>query len=283
MTLAATLRASLAAGMPAVLVRLAEAKGSTPREAGTVMAVTADAIYGTIGGGQFEWLAIDHARRLIADRPGDTRLDIPLGADIGQCCGGRVALAFEPVTADTIAALEAEEATEKAARPDVHIFGAGHVGRALAAAFLPLPVNVAVHDTRQTELDRLPEGAEAVLSAMPEAAVATARPGSAFVITTHDHALDFMIAAEALKRDDAAYVGLIGSKTKRAKFKAWLAALGGNTGALSRLVCPIGAGAVADKRPEVIAAMTVAEILTALTDHRTAQGERHARPATATP
>ena len=84
MTLAATLRASLAAGMPAVLVRLAEAKGSTPREAGTVMAVTADAIYGTIGGGQFEWLAIDHARRLIADRPGDSRLDIPLGADIGQ-------------------------------------------------------------------------------------------------------------------------------------------------------------------------------------------------------
>ena len=51
--------------------------------------------------------------------------------------------------------------------------------------------------------------------------------GTAFVILTHDHALDFLIVAEALKRDDAAYVGMIGSKTKKATFRSWFLKIGG--------------------------------------------------------
>ncbi len=50
---------------------------------------------------------------------------------------------------------------------------------------------------------------------------------SAFVVLTHEHALDFLISAEALQRDDAAYVGMIGSKTKRAGFKSWMVDNGG--------------------------------------------------------
>ena len=85
------------------------------------------------------------------------------------------------------------------------------------------------------------------------------------MVLTHDHALDFLIVAEALKRRDAAYVGMIGSKTKKATFRNWyLKTAGGTETAFARLVSPIGGNAVHDKRPAVIAALAAAEIMTAL-------------------
>ena len=97
-----------------------------------------------------------------------------------------------------------------------------------------------------------------------EVIVAQAPSGSAFLVLTHDHALDFLILKEALARRDAAYVGMIGSKSKRATFKSWFIREGGDERHASRLVCPMGGAAVKDKRPEVIAALTAAEVLTAL-------------------
>jgi xanthine dehydrogenase accessory factor len=94
--------------------------------------------------------------------------------------------------------------------------------------------------------------------------VRDAAPGSVFVVLTHDHGLDFLIAQEALARGDAAYVGMIGSKTKRATFKSWLDDMGYDTGLLDGLTMPIGGADVDDKRPEVIAALTAAEIVRAV-------------------
>jgi xanthine dehydrogenase accessory factor len=110
-------------------------------------------------------------------------------------------------------------------------------------------------------LHDLPAGVEAKAVPMPEAVVRGAPEGSAYVILTHDHALDFMIAAEALKRIDSPYVGMVGSKTKRAKFANWYRGEGGSDEALRRLVLPIGSFGVVDKRPEVIAALAAAEIM----------------------
>ncbi len=67
----------------------------------------------------------------------------------------------------------------------------------------------------------MPAGVETRLTPVPEEMVRSAPPGAAFVVLTHDHALDFLIVAEALKRKDAAYVGMIGSKTKKATFRSW--------------------------------------------------------------
>jgi len=103
---------------------------------------------------------------------------------------------------------------------------------------------------------------------MPEAEVRKAPAGTAFAILTHDHALDFLIVAEALKRDDTAYVGMIGSRTKKATFKSWfLKSAEGSETEFDRLVSPIGGNAVKDKRPPVIAALAAAEIMTALVSH----------------
>ena len=86
-------------------------------------------------------------------------------------------------------------------------------------------------------------------------------PFAAVVVMTYDHGLDFEITEAALGRGDAAYVGLIGSATKRRRFEKWFTGRGGDARALRRLVSPIGDFGVADKRPEVIAALVAAEIM----------------------
>ncbi|MES0195790.1 xanthine dehydrogenase accessory protein XdhC [Mesorhizobium sp. M0011] len=309
-----SLKAFLASAGRVALVEVAGTKGSTPREKGAFMLVSQAAIFGTIGGGQLEYMAIDKARQMLfsplegemaAKRPegvgrGSARpkasstaattppdgfaatlpsrgrdiratLDVPLGPEIGQCCGGRVEVLIRLVdaalAADLVAAAEAEEAH----LPRVYIFGGGHVGQALASTIALLPVHGIVIETRAEALEGMPETVETRLTPMPEAEVRNAPAGTAFAILTHDHALDFLIVAEALKRGDAAYVGMIGSKTKKATFRNWfLKSAAGSEAEFARLVSPIGGDTVKDKRPQVIAALAAAEIMTALVSHSAA-------------
>jgi xanthine dehydrogenase accessory factor len=252
----------------AVLVTVQSAKGSTPREAGAFMLVSDTAIHKTIGGGQLEYMAIDKARDMMRGGVEEAAMEIGLGPEIGQCCGGRVTLGLRRV--DDVLAQEIffAEAREADALPHVYVFGAGHVGNALCRALALLPIRTILVDTRRAELDAAPDGVEKKLAAMPESLVAPAPPGSAFVVLTHDHALDFLILKEALAKSDAAYIGMIGSKSKRATFKSWFMREGGDDCVLARLVCPLGGSAVHDKRPEVIAALTAAEVMTALVTMR---------------
>jgi len=87
------------AGTPCALVTVAEARGSTPRESGAKMIVTADGLHGTIGGGRLELIATGRARAMLADAGAETVAleDFPLGASLGQCCGGRARLLIERV------------------------------------------------------------------------------------------------------------------------------------------------------------------------------------------
>ena len=287
------------------LVEVARAKGSTPREEGARMLVSPTSIHGTIGGGQLEFMAIDKARQMLRSSPsplreGSTReaerggggsaaldpaqsppgpsghpprkgegkivtLDVPLGPEIGQCCGGRVEVSIRLVDEELETDLIRNAQVEDARLPYIYIFGGGHVGHALASAFALLPIHVAVVETRADALEGIPAGVATKLTAVPEEMVRSAPAGAAFVVLTHDHALDFLIVAEALKRKDAAYVGMIGSKTKKATFRSWyLKSAEGSEADFARLVSPIGGDAVKDKRPAIIAALAAAEIMTAL-------------------
>jgi xanthine dehydrogenase accessory factor len=247
-----------------IFIEITRTRGSTPREAGTFMLVSREAIWGTVGGGHMEFDAIDAARAMLAEGRRDAFLDITLGPDSGQCCGGRVELTLKWADAAGIAALQARLAKQAEDYPDVFLYGAGHVGRALAIALRPLPFHVTVVETRADELEQLEIDVPQRLEAMPEATIRDIRPGGAVVIMTHDHALDFLIGAEALKRNDLAYIGMIGSKTKRAVFANWLRDAQLDRSLAERLVLPIGGTAVKDKRPAVIAALVAAELLTAL-------------------
>jgi xanthine dehydrogenase accessory factor len=263
--LAATLRELLAEDVPAALVTVAAAKGSTPREAGAAMLVTADAAFGTIGGGRLEWEGIARARELLASGASQVTAELPLGPSVGQCCGGHVTLELRRAGAGELAALEAAEAEAAAALPTVLLFGAGHVGRALAQALAPLPLNVRWIDGRAHEFPAEPiAGPTAVVTDRPLAEIERVASGSACFVLTHSHALDFQLCSAALERGDFAYLGLIGSATKRAKFERGFRELGIPPGRVTRLACPIGGAAVRDKRPAVIAALAAAELLVEL-------------------
>lgn len=247
-----------------VEVCLSGVQGSSPREAGTSMFVAPRGLFGTIGGGQLEYMVIDEARALLRRGDQHAKMDVPLGAEIGQCCGGRVQVLLKHMqNPDKDAALTRLQ-HEQDVQPHVYVMGAGHVGRALADLFQHMPIKCVLVDERAEELALCQAKVETRLNAIPEVDITNAPKGSAFVVLTHDHALDFLLSSVALERCDAAYVGMIGSKTKRAKLKSWCIQ---NCDGLSidTLICPIGAGGSRDKRPSVIAAYVVAEVIAALT------------------
>jgi xanthine dehydrogenase accessory factor len=248
----------------AVRVRIVRAEGSSPREAGAEMFVSGTGAHGTIGGGQLEYMALDQARAMLRSGANHTGMNVPLGPEIGQCCGGRVEIALDWMDAAMRLAAISTDAAMTEARPEVMIFGAGHVGRALARVMALLPVRAVLIDSRSEELSLAESGMVKRLTPLPESEIHTAGYGAAFVILTHDHALDFLLVAEALRRDDAAYVGMIGSASKRASFVGWARRQAPEVDA-GRLICPMGAAGLGDKRPEVIAAFIAAEVMGALT------------------
>lgn len=263
LTSISSLQGFLALNKPVVQILLTRVRGSSPRNEGTRMFVAQDAIRGTIGGGQLEFIAINAAREMLQTGAVRHSLLTPLGPEIGQCCGGHVEMNLTRMTAADKSAAIKKAVRNEAELPNVFILGAGHVGRALADQLQHLPVKCHLLDSRSDEIALCTANVEKRVCAIPEAEVRTAPAGSAFVVLTHDHSLDFLLASEALKRQDAAYVGMIGSVTKRAKFNNW--ALNHNSPQTrERLVCPIGAGGSGDKRPSVIAAFVVAEVLTYL-------------------
>ncbi|MDE1146937.1 MAG: xanthine dehydrogenase accessory protein XdhC [Azospirillaceae bacterium] len=263
--LSATLAAHLNAGEALALVTVVEARGSTPREVGACIAVGLDWQLGTVGGGRLEHLGLETARRLLVEGGEPVRLDVPLGPAVGQCCGGHVVLTVERVDGAVLYRLRAAEATALAGQPWLMLFGAGHVGKAMAYAVAPLPLRLVWVDGRAAEFPPDPP-ADAdirVATDMP-GQVALAPPGTGFLIMTHNHDLDFAITAAAVQRTDAAYVGMIGSHTKRQRFSRWYTAQGFDPDPLKRLVCPIGGNQLSDKRPQVIATLAAAEVLVAL-------------------
>jgi xanthine dehydrogenase accessory factor len=144
----------------------------------------------------------------------------------------------------------------------VYLFGAGHVGRALALALASLPFAVRWIDPRR---DAFPAHAPANVTLIhapePATELAGAPDSALIVVMTHSHALDLEIVAEALRVERFGYVGLIGSATKRARFLSQMRAAGLTEVQLARLVCPIGIPGLESKDPAVIAASTAAQLL----------------------
>lgn len=231
-----------------VMVTVLTVRGSAPRDAGTKMLVTADRIVGTIGGGHLEYLATGKARELLASGEECQRMeDIPLGAKLGQCCGGHVSLLFE---------------TFVSRHPTVAVFGAGHVGRELVTILSRLPLRVTWLDGRAEEFPTpMPEGVNRVLSNDLVDEVTDLEPGSLVVILTHLHPLDYALAEAVLKRGDAAWVGVIGSQTKAARFRMRLEHRGFSPEQIAQLRCPMGLSTVPGKHPMEVAVSVAGELI----------------------
>jgi len=243
---------------PAVLVSVDSIVGSTPREAGAKMIVTATQLYGTIGGGNLEYQACRIARNQLEDGADDGLQRFPLGAGLGQCCGGLVNLMFEKLGADS----DWEELVRVDDCVELYLFGAGHVGQAVVRALQDLPINIHWIDTRDDVLPQVTShGVSAICTDTPEAEVEAAAVGSYFLVMTHDHSIDQHLSEQILSRDDFTYFGLIGSLSKRRNFETRMQRRGIDTHKFSRMTCPIGIDGINSKQPAQIAISVAAEIL----------------------
>ena len=192
------------------LVTVLTTAGSTPREQGTKMVVTADRQFDTIGGGRLEFKAIELARQALADSVNQRHNQqaihsFPLASKLGQCCGGAVKLLIE---------------THVSHRQVLALFGAGHVAQALVPILAQLPLSVRWIDNREslTPTEPLPANVDYLCDDEPVGEIPLLPAGSWVVIMTHDHQLDFELAEKALKHPDLPYVGMIGSQTKAKRF-----------------------------------------------------------------
>ncbi len=245
--------------MTALWVEITATRGSVPRDTGTAMQVTAQGISGTIGGGTLEHQAIATARKMLGK--GQTRHSetLPLGPNLGQCCGGVVTLQYtdEPRQTDQILPV----AWPSVAMPDepqkLWLWGAGHVGRAVVRAAPPRAFDIQWIDSGAGRFPRqIPQHVTPLpTSDMPRLA-AHAPQDAHHLIFTYAHDIDLALCAALLKRG-AASIGLIGSATKWARFRKRLIATGLDP---APVTCPIGDKALG-KSPDQIAKGVIKALL----------------------
>ena len=275
-----------------VRASLVDVRGSAPREAGAMMLITETAIWQTIGGGTLEFEIMARARDLIAAPDAAWRRQVitaALGPDMGQCCGGQVRVLLERFGAAEMAMLAALESCRALAHPlsgddpvtdagdagpgrikgrdgdlfiapvalpgrPLFLYGAGHIGRALAPHLAALQFDLHWVDIAEDRFPAaIPAGARRVIAADPTV-IAGHAPADAFhLVITHNHALDEAICHRILCGDGFARLGLIGSATKAARFRSRLGKAGVDAAALDRLVCPVGLPQITGKHPARVA------------------------------
>jgi len=260
-------------GAAAVLVEVDATQGSVPRGAGTWMAVFADCIVGTIGGGRLEYDAVARARAQLRGEGGcgDAGPSVQryaLGPSLGQCCGGVVFLRFQRIGPADAPALRVRLAAQRA---PVALFGGGHVGSALARVLAPLPFALTWIDSRDEIFPAdiaAGSGVACEHSDPVQAAVPGLAPRSRVLVMSFSHAEDLDVVAACLQRrrvrGDLPFIGLIGSATKWATFSARLRGRGFAGAELAAVTCPIGVPGIAGKQPEVIAVAVAAQLLQTL-------------------
>lgn len=237
--------AATEAGEDVALATVVGVDGSAPRAAGARMLVWADGrTLGTIGGGNFEHRVTAAAIEVLAERK-PRRFAVHLTRDLGMCCGGAMEVYIEPL----------------APRERLVVFGAGHVARPTAALARDLGFDVTVVDEREEYADAARFPGVEVVCADPrrwaEGLVTDAR--TYVLLVTHEHALDQDLLQALLPRTWA-WLGLIGSRAKVAKFFVRLRAAGVDEALFGRVSTPVGLD-IGAETPEEIAVSIAAELV----------------------
>jgi xanthine dehydrogenase accessory factor len=235
-------------GQAFVLATLLGSAGSTPRGAGTKMVISATDIYATVGGGHLELQIIEAARAaLLGGQSEQSMVHFPLGASLGQCCGGSVSVLLETLVPEGL---------------KVDLYGAGHVAHALVPLLAQLPVRVRWIDSRAALFpDSVPANVLALVDEDPVEQVRHAAPDTVSVVMTHDHGLDFRLCSAILKQGTGLMLGLIGSTGKAERFRLRLAHQGFSPEQIAQLQCPIGLAQVSGKLPMEVAVSIAGQLI----------------------
>jgi xanthine dehydrogenase accessory factor len=144
----------------------------------------------------------------------------------------------------------------------IWVFGAGHVGLAMVQVLATLPCQIHWVDARDAVFpDNLPENVRVTETDDPAAKVRAISANADVLVLTYSHALDLDICLELIKRDDLAYIGLIGSGTKAATFRRRFEQRGYAGAEIARITCPIGQMKLKSKHPGVIAVGVAADLI----------------------
>ena len=235
-------------GEPYVLVTVLGVTGSVPREPATKMVVTGEHSYDTIGGGHLEYRICQQARERLAKQDYTSEIaHFPLGASLGQCCGGSVSVL-----------MEAHPGCEQ----ELVIFGAGHVAKALVTILGDLPWRITWVDEREEQFPaNMPANVRPHHTDDPVGDAPALCAGKQVLILTHNHQLDFDLCRTLLTSGDCSGIGLIGSDTKAERFRKRLEHRGFAVDAIDSIRCPVGRSDIPGKRPMEVAVSISAELL----------------------
>lgn len=227
-------------GRRGAIATLIAVGGSTPRSSGARMLVYADGDQvGTIGGGTLERRVTEVALQVIA-RGRPARYAVHLTRDLGMCCGGQVEVYVEPLQG----------------REPITVYGAGHVALALAPMLLALDFDVTIVDARPelATAERFPGCAVLLTDAVAHADAEVGGPLQHWLVVTHDHALDQALLQRLLPLP-CAWIGMIGSRAKVARFFGRLEAAGIDPVLFRRLCAPVGLDLGAETPAEIAIAI----------------------------
>lgn len=256
------------------LIELITVKGSSPREVGAWMLVSPQKCLNTIGGGVLEFSMVAEAKKMMEDRSVDKlSFKSNLNPEFDQCCGGVVSCQISTVTKSTMKMIEKRIKNEISKYKSLYLFGAGHVGKSVIKLGLNLPLKITVTDSRldlvkglQNQFRDYVDTIKFNVDAIPERIIKSSPENSAYLVMTHSHATDFSLIEEILSLKKIGYVGMIGSKSKKISLQKYLKRKNISDNTADLVKCPIGRPIKFSgrKSPEVIAALTISDILESL-------------------
>ncbi len=238
-------------GGSAALATVIGTLGSTPGKTTMKMLVKSDGrCIGSVGGGCVEAEVVSRGRE-VARNERSQRFSVDLNEndnpETGLVCGGRIEIFIEPIT-----------------MPNVVVFGAGHVARALCAVLVPAGFRFIVADDRRefSTPERFPLAAECRTGSWEEIVQSIAFDPSDFVIVmTRGHKDDTAVLRALEKPTQACrYLGLIGSKSKLITLTRHLRESGVSEAFLERIKTPIGLP-IGARSAEEIAISVAAELI----------------------
>ena len=256
------------------LVELTTVRGSSPREVGAWMLVSPQKCLNTIGGGVLEFSMVAEAKKMMKDKSVDKlSFKSTLNPKFDQCCGGVVSCQISTVTKSTMKMIEKRIKNEISNYKSLYLFGAGHVGKSVIKLGLNLPLKITVTDSRldlvkglQNQFRDYVDTIKFNVDAIPERIIKSSPENSAYLVMTHSHATDFTLIEEILSLKKIGYVGMIGSKSKKLSLQKYLKRKNISDNKADLVRCPIGRPIKFSgrKSPEVIAALTISDILESL-------------------
>ncbi len=244
-------------GRPSALATIVQCRGSSPQKEGAKMLVREDgSILGTLGGGCLEADVIQAARMAIKDRK---PLTLPFELTEkhgGLVCGGKVLVYIEPNHPE----------------PHLVILGAGHVGKAVSkvARFSGFRVTVADNREEHANVEAIPTANEVVVHDFESVFSTVTVDNNAYIfIATRGHNHDLAAVQSALQTD-AQYIGLLGSRRKKAVLSRTLQGQGFSKEEINRVMIPAGLD-IGSVTPQEIAVSVIAQII----EKRRANAPRH--------